>query len=439
MFVDHPTVREVRALFTRKPAAPAAAGHAPAARSGASSIGLQRLVAGVNPLLGAADVLLALIAQLRATMRHADPAGLQRQLIERVKEFEADARAAGVERPKIVAARYVLCAFIDETVEATPWGASGAWAQHNLLQEFHDERAGGDKAFKLLERLGEDLAANREVLELFYVCLALGFEGRYRGTPNGRAQLDAIAARLADALRPPRSGGDAQAPRTLALRWTGANARGKRALKVLPLWVVFALGAGVVLAALLWLSARLDAQGAPAFRQIHAAAAALRSVPAAAPLPVRPRLVPMLRADLADGLLDVRDEPMRSIVMLPADTLFAAGSAQIEPRSAEVVARIARALAPLRGQIVVSGHTDNVPVNSLQFPSSWHLARERARAVAELLAQHGALRKRLRAEGRADAEPLAPNDNAAGRARNRRIEIELLLPRPDYAVDAPVK
>ena len=71
------------------------------------------------------------------------------------------------------------------------------------------------------------------------------------------------------------------------------------------------------------------------------------------------------------------------------------------------------------------------PGDLLQFPSNWHLSRERAQAVRSALIQQGVRAERLRAEGRADAEPLVPNDSAAARSRNRRIEIELRLPRPD--------
>ena len=76
-------------------------------------------------------------------------------------------------------------------------------------------------------------------------------------------------------------------------------------------------------------------------------------------------------------------------------------------------------------------NTDDQPVVSPQFPSSWHLTRERALAVQAALVQYGMRAGRSRAEGRADAEPLAPNADEAQRARNRRIEIELRLLRPD--------
>jgi type VI secretion system protein ImpK len=67
----------------------------------------------------------------------------------------------------------------------------------------------------------------------------------------------------------------------------------------------------------------------------------------------------------------------------------------------------------------------------LQFPSAWHLSRARAQAVLDELVRQGLPAERLHAEGRADAEPLAPGHSAAERARNRRVEIELRLPRPE--------
>ena len=400
----------------------------PRSRAPAASAGveLQRLVAGVNPLLGAAGVLLALVPKLRATTAHDDPAGLHVQLLQCISEFDALATASGVPRPKITAARYVLCSFADEVIAQTPWGTSGGWAERNLLQEFHEERSGGEKAFQLLERLGQDATANADLLELFYVCLQLGFEGRYRGAVDGRAQLDAIAAGVLDVLQPNR---DAASTRTLALRWQGVATQGTRGVSAMPLWVLLALGAAIVLGVVLMLNRRLDLLSQPVFTQIHAVPMALRIDRSSAA--AKPRLATGLQTDIASGAVQVQDEPMRSVVTLPADGLFVPGSAQLDPRRFDLLGRISKVLKDIPGQVAVIGHTDNTPVASLQFPSNWHLSRERAQAVLTGLAQQGLRPERLRAEGRADAEPLVPNDSPAGRARNRRVEIELRLPRPD--------
>ena len=391
---------------------------------------LQRLVAGINPLLGAAATLLALLEQLRNTPAHDDPVGLRGQLLEQIAAFEAVAGASGVPRPKVTAARYLLCSFIDEVIAQTPWGAGAqSGSGRSLLQEFHDEPSGGDKAFELLERLGEDAAANTDLLELFYICLRLGFEGRYRGVPQGRTQLDAIAARLLEVIRP---AAQAAVARQLSVHSQGVRTPGHRDRVVLPLWVVGALPAGLLLGLFLFVIGRLDALAQPVFRQIHALPMALRIAPAApAEAATRPRLVPLLQAEIGRGALQVRDEAQRSVVTLSADALFVPGSAQIQADQLEVLRHVAAALKGSPGQIAVIGHTDNAAVSSLQFPSNWHLSHERARAVLARLEQQGAPAERLRAEGRADVEPLVANGSPAQRARNRRIEIELRLPRPD--------
>jgi type VI secretion system protein ImpK len=391
-----------------------------------AAVELQRRVAGINPLLGAANVLLALVPQLRTTASHADPAGLRRHLLERIAEFESLAASAGISAHQISAARYLLCSFIDEVVDATPWGAGGVWAQRNLLGEFHEERWGGDKAFKLLDRLRQDVPVNRYLLELFYVCIVLGFEGRYRGERNGRAQLDAIADQLLETVHPARNRPPA---RTLSLQWEGVATRGNRDLSAVPFWVVPLVGGALVLGIVLLVNAQLERLAQPLFRQIHELPAALRiERPAVA---AKPRLAPLLQADIASGAIEVRDEPLRSVVTLPADALFEAGGARVDARRNELLERVARAMKDVPGQFVVIGHTDSAPTGSLQFPSHWNLSRARAQAVLDGLVRYGLPVARTRAEGRADVEPRSRGTTAADQVRNRRVEIELQLVRPD--------
>jgi type VI secretion system protein ImpK len=390
-----------------------------------AALELQRMVAGINPLVGAASPLLALAAQLRRTPTHPDPAGLRRQLLDRIADFEAQAAAGGVARPKIGAARYLLCSFIDETVAHTPWGSAGPWAARNLLQEFHEERWGGEKAFQLLDRLGQAPEENADLLELFYLCLRLGFEGRYRGAPNGRSLLDALAARVLEVIRP----ADVTPPaRQLSPQWQGVAAPSRRETSMLPPWAVVALAAALVLGVFFAFNARLESLSQPVFRQVVALPAALRTERRASP--ARPLLAPALKAEASGGALQVRDEPVRSVVTLAADSLFVRGSASVDERQLPLIARIAGSLAATPGQIAVIGHTDAAFTSSPQFPSAWHLSYARARAVQDALVHAGIGADRVRAEGRAGAEPLAAGNSEADRARNRRIEIELRLPRP---------
>ena len=176
---------------------------------------------GLNPLLAAANPLLSMVPHLRTTLQHPDPQSLRESLARDIKEFERRAQAAHIPSEKIIAARYALCTLLDEIAASTPWGGSGIWAKNSLLIMFHNEAWGGEKFFQLLSKLAENPADNLDLLQLLDVCLALGFEGRYRVVENGRAQLDAVRERLAQLLRKQQG----EYERDLSPHWQGAANR----------------------------------------------------------------------------------------------------------------------------------------------------------------------------------------------------------------------
>lgn len=403
---------------TSTPAADAPAADAPD-EAVATTFGLNPLVAAANPLLNAAH-------QLRATLQHADPAGLRERLVQGIKAFESRTRADGVAPEKVIAARYALCTLLDEAATSTPWG-SGAWAGQSLLVLFHNETSGGEKFFQLLSRLAENPAKNRELLEFMYVCLALGFEGRYRLAENGKSHLETLRERLAQLLGKERG----ERERDLSPRWYPVPAARSGALALLPAWVFASTCGLVMLAAYLWFSVQLNGLSDPVFARIQSIRVKY-PLPEPVPLPaVEPRLAEFLVQEIREGLVGVQDEEGRSIVTLRGDGLFAPGSATVSDPFLPVLTRIATALNAVPGQVRITGHTDDQPIRSLRFPSNWHLSQDRARSVMQFLAENGTLATRLTAEGRADAEPVAPNDTPAGRARNRRVEITLYVPRAD--------
>lgn len=103
--------------------------------------------------------------------------------------------------------------------------------------------------------------------------------------------------------------------------------------------------------------------------------------------------------------------------------LFDSGRARVTEGGRRVLARLAERLADLGGEISVEGHTDSLPIATSRFPSNWELSTGRASAVVRALVSAGVARERLRAIGYADTRPLAANDEADGRAANRRVEL----------------
>jgi type VI secretion system protein ImpK len=330
---------------------------------------------------------------------------------------------AGIAPETIIGARYALCTLLDEVAASTPWG-SGLWAKQSLLVLFHNETWGGEKFFVLLSKLAQNPAQNRDLLELLYICLALGFEGRYRVIDNGRQQLDVLRERLAQILQGQRG----EYERELSPAWQPAAIKRNRLFTVMPLWVGFA-ACGLALVGIYFaLSYKLNSASDPLFARIQA----LR-VGKDEPKPVvrapaaQPRLAGLLAEEVARGLVTVRDDVDRSVITIIGDGLFAPGSGTISNAYQPLLARIAEELDRVPGLIRVTGHTDNKPIRSMRFPSNWHLSQERARTVAQSLAQRMTAPARLSAEGRADSEPVAPNDTPANLARNRRVEITLLV------------
>jgi type VI secretion system protein ImpK len=136
-----------------------------------------------------------------------------------------------------------------------------------------------------------------------------------------------------------------------------------------------------------------------------------------------------LRATLAPEIRAEKVEVLRAggqaRIRLRNRGLFPSGSASVSAAYEPVLAKIARAIADAPGPIMVTGHSDNVPIRTAAFPSNWHLSNARAEAVMEALEAGPGAADRFVAEGRSDSVPIADNTTAAGRAKNRRVEINL--------------
>ncbi len=195
---------------------------------------------GLNPLVNAASTLLAVFSKTRDSLSHPNVASLHQQLEREIKTFDMKARNVGVKEDTVMIARYLLCTILDEAVLNTPWGAESAWNQRTLLGTFHKETAGGEKFFAILERLRNTPAENIDVLELIYISLSLGYEGKYRVIARGRDQLEQLRDDLFYIIRSYRG----EYERTLSPCWQGlANSKNPLS-KYVPMWVVASIFVG---------------------------------------------------------------------------------------------------------------------------------------------------------------------------------------------------
>jgi chemotaxis protein MotB len=113
------------------------------------------------------------------------------------------------------------------------------------------------------------------------------------------------------------------------------------------------------------------------------------------------------------------------LIRIKDSALFNSGSAELLPSSRDFAGKVAAMLAALPQKVVVSGHTDNVPINTAEFPTNWDLSSKRAvNFMKFLMAANNSLKpERFSAVGNGEYRPIAANTTAEGRAQNRRVEV----------------
>ncbi len=142
------------------------------------------------------------------------------------------------------------------------------------------------------------------------------------------------------------------------------------------------------------------------------------------------RMAGQVRAAL-QGLIDLGDVRIRETerwleVEVNTDILFTSGDARVADAALPVVDRLARILAPFPNPIRVEGHTDNVPIRTTVFPSNWELSAARAANVVRQFERSGVDPTRMEIIGLGEYHPVAGNETAEGRNRNRRVMVVVL-------------
>jgi type VI secretion system protein ImpK len=386
--------------------------------SGSSGNLADFLVGAQNQIIQAAAPLLTLGARLSTSVHQANIATLRQQAVQEVRAFEERMRGAGVGAEDAVVARYVLCGFMDSAVLNTPWGAQGDWASQSLLVLFHKEVSSGEKFFDIVGRLRTDPKRYIDLIELAYVCLALGYEGKYRHDPSGQGRLAELQHDLYRLIREQRQVRDED----LSPHWKGVEDRRNPIIRYVPWWIIAAAGLAILTGTFVVLHSKLAAQAQP-IEAALAGSAETVDYPATAPTRAN-RLKELLAPEESAKRLTVEEFGGKTVVTLIAPELFRSGSARVNPDLYQTLRAVALALNQVPGRIVIVGHTDDQPVRSVRFADNFDLSRQRAVAVAELLKPALATPGRLEWQGAGSTQPrYKPVDSAENRARNRRVEI----------------
>lgn len=370
-----------------------------------------------NPLASAAGRLVLMAGQFRVMTTGPDVAALRDQVGREVKAFRRSAESDGYTPETVDAAHYLVCVTLDEAVLATPWGRESEWRNRSLQGEFHGDRAGGEEFFVVLDAIRNAPDRYIDLLEVAFLCLAVGFQGRYRREARGArdlADLRKDVYALIASIRGP-------APAELSERWRGLPDRRHRVMRYLPWWVMPTAAAAVLVMGYVLFSLNLSAAAAP----VHAALARVGTddVPVAiSPRPVTRTLKQLLDGGPAASLLRVEENAGRTRITPIGGELFASGSAEVTATYASALQTVAAAMREVPGRVTVTGHTDDQPIRSLQYRDNVELSRARASSVAQILERGTG--GRIGVNGAGSALPLyQPPDTPANRARNRRVEI----------------
>jgi len=395
--------------------------------------------AGNNPLTAAAAGLLMLLGRLRSQVVDLDAMPLMSHVTREIDEFEDRARTAGADPQQAQVAKYVLCGTADDIVQNLPGTDRDVWVQYAMEARFFNRRTSGVGIFQEIERALGDPARCYDLLELMLICLQLGFQGQYRGAPGGDVDLQHMRRRVYETLRRVRARDDDD----ISPHWEGIATPTHHQRGRVPLWIIASLVLAVLCGGYIGMRVYLagDAgQVADRMRDLHPGGTiALARASTLPSQPVDPEPYKPPEFDPPDQLERIRDALSRDIEAgnLTADTrgnfiavtannlvLFDTGSADIQEDFVPIAGRIAEMLQEETGDVRIVGHTDNVPMSGTgRYRNNQELSVARAESVAEVIRQALENPDRIEVVGAGPDDPIARNDSADGRAKNRRVEI----------------
>jgi len=374
-----------------------------------------------------AHVLLSLVAELRKLPFHGEVDALREQISHEILRFQQCAFRTGSSEHEIKVGSYLICALIDETVLNTPWGDHSKWGHHSLLVRFHNESWGGENFFSILDQLMQRPSKHMELLELAYLCLSLGFEGKYRVRTTGQREVEQIRQEVFALIW--RYKGEPE--KDLSPNWKGAVIHSRPFGKNIPFWVPVVVAGMLLTIVYIGLIYMLSRSSDSVYKRLMALAdqeGKVHTAMAAPPTPevksVQMQLIDRLKKavghEIELNMVQVMDGP---IIRVRGG--FPSGSGQIKDEFRPMLVNIAKELEKEKNNVEVIGHTDNRPIFSARFPSNWDLSNARAKNIADILKAFGISGNRISYTGRADTQPIAGNDTPEERALNRRVDIHI--------------
>ena len=378
---------------------------------------------GVNPIIDAATTLLSLAIELKQATQISNINMLHKQCMSHIKEFEQQLRQDETDADTIAEARYAICSLLDEIVLNAPWGANSIWSTKSLLSVFYKQTWGGEQFFKIIDERVKNPINNQYLLELLFLCLQLGFKGKYRVQENGFERLEVEKERLFAVLKKIQP----EHSKELSPHWRSNVTDLIENQRRIPLWAVAVLSIAILLGVYINYSYQLSRQAEPVYNSIAGLVpdAPVNQETSKVVINYAERLRQLLSTEIERGVLQVVEDLDHVAIIMTSNQMYSSASAQLNENSIAIIEKIGQIATGTPGHIQVVGHSDDQKIFTAKYHSNWELSLARANSVVRILSQNQNLAGRVTAEGRGAAEPRVPNDSEQNRALNRRVEILL--------------
>jgi type VI secretion system protein ImpK len=323
-------------------------------------------------------------------------------------------------------AKFFVCCTTDNAALNSP--IAPTWATRQLTGTFFKNAQGGQQLFTNLNAMlaaPPGARATMRLFELAYLCLVCGFEGRY-GVAGAQRETDIedLKKRILAVIG---EGRVLAVPSFLGSGVPKQDAVMRRDWR-LPVWPFAAFAACACIGLILVCRGLLANDASALLAKLEKGAAAPLPALTTASVPAQPpqaAWIERMRATAGSAGFTVDQKNGNTVTVVASGGLFASGSDKLKPELAPTFAKIGSLLNEVRGSVVVRGHTDQMPVSTLQFVSNKDLSRARAKAVGQVVQTALDDKTRVYIQALGDSELLCRESNAVCLDRNRRVEIVL--------------
>lgn len=395
------------------------------------------IYAQANLLQSAATRVLILNSSLRVGTAHMHLAPLRDRLLRELLKFSQKCGDAGLPQQDIEDAQYALCAMADDIVLALPGTNQNYWKGQTLTLELFGDPDPFSGFFKRMNQAATSPSKRYHLLELMLNCMALGFEGKYRHDNDGPSTLVNLRLKLYERLRSVK----ARSGTSISHKWAPVILYGNRRETLVPLWILSGVAATMVIALFVSLASILttEAQSAQnAIFRLHNPARpfTIQRMALAKDAPViiyqapatgqLERIANLFHAEIEAGVATLVDQGDYIIIRLGSILQFKAGLAELRTTENMLIKRIADSLNLEPGDIIIEGHSDNIPPSGAgRYKTNKALSQARAANVRDVLSPYLSNPARISAIGVGSNKPLDNANTPAARSKNRRVDILL--------------